>query len=61
MPPMRCVKIRYFDLETAERALEDVRHERGKGKGRRGKAERRIYWHKQCDAFHLTSMKKAQP
>lgn len=56
-----CLKVRYATQDAADRALEDVRHERSRGRGRKGKAERRTYFHAGCNAWHLTSMRKAQP
>lgn len=51
-----CLKVRYEDQDSAEQALEDARHDRGKPKGRNvRKVERRTYYHPPCDAWHLTS------
>lgn len=52
-----CLKIRYLDEEAAHRALEDVRHERTRGKKRRSKkVECRAYLCT-CGAWHLTAQK----
>ena len=50
-----CMKARYADEDSAQRALEDVRHERGKPKRDVRKIETRVYFHPDCDSWHLTS------
>lgn len=58
MKPL-CLKVKYETGESARRALEDLRVERGRPAPgtRRTKAERRAYYHAQCGSWHLTSSK----
>lgn len=51
-----CRKARFDTLEDAELTLADVRHERGRPKGRNvRKVERRAYLCPKCGGYHLTS------
>lgn len=55
---MRCRKARFDTLDEAELILADVRHERGRPKGRNvRKVERRAYLCPKCDGYHLTSQR----
>lgn len=51
-----CLKVRFDTLDAAMLTLADIRHERGRPKGRNvRKAERRAYLCPKCDSYHLTS------